>query len=101
MEKSCKWFLRTRFNNNLIILTTSFKSSEDILIHLNKKHEATELNFKFSSEESFNVLEFIIIILFWRRPKAKNMVTLTHSGEGMSLEISGIGLNPIEEAHKD
>ena len=46
MEKSCKWFLRTRFNNNLIILTTSFKSSEDILICLHKKHEATGfLNF--------------------------------------------------------
>ena len=37
MEKSCEWFLRTRFSNNLIILTTSFKSNEDILIHLHKK----------------------------------------------------------------
>lgn len=62
MEKSCKWFLRTRFNNNLIILTTSFKSSKDILIRLHKKHEITGLSFKFSSEESFNVLEFILIL---------------------------------------
>lgn len=29
------------------------------------------------------------------------MVSLTHSVEGISSEISGTGLNPIEEAHKD
>lgn len=29
------------------------------------------------------------------------MVILTHSVKGIYLEISGIGLNPIEEARKD
>lgn len=58
MEKCCKWFLRTRFNNDLIILTTSFKSDEDILIHLHKKHVATEFNFKFSYLMYLNLLLF-------------------------------------------
>lgn len=45
MEKSCKWVLRIRFNNNLIILIIFFKSNEDILIYFYKKYDVIELNF--------------------------------------------------------